>query len=150
MGAVATTSGPAYGGDVATSWLTIEVFDGISPARLWRLSHGEGLLLAALTNGASDWTWHEHRWGIVLELAFDDEQQRNDFPSLPAVQAALDAAPDRVSGVLVYRGRGGGAGAGLPRHPRPAPFAGAAALPEPDEDPRIELHTEPDVVAAAD
>ena len=147
---MARASAGAYGGDVATSWLTIEVFDGISPARLWRLSHGEGLLLAALTNGASDWAWHEHRWGIVLELAFDDEQQRNDFPLLQAVQAALDAAPDRVSGVLVYRGRGGGAGAGLPRRPRPAPIPGAAALPEPDEDPRIEFHTEPDVVAAAD
>jgi hypothetical protein len=146
---------------VAESWLTIEVFDGAFPARQWRMSHGEGLLLAALTNGARDWSWHEHRWGIVLELAFDAEQKRNDFPSLPAVQAALDAAPDRVSGVLVYRGRGGGAGAGLSRHPRPAPFAGAAALPEPDEEwlsggtrgaaPLVgEFQTEPDVVAAGD
>jgi hypothetical protein len=130
-------------------WLTIEVFDGDLPASQWRESHGEALLLSALTNGGTDWTWHEHRWGVVLELAFDDEQRRDGFSSLPAVRAALDAVPDRVSGVLVYRGRGGGAGAGLPRRPRPAPLAGAVAAPEPDEDPLFELGTDQDVTPAA-
>jgi hypothetical protein len=145
---IAAPNGTAYGGRVA-EWLTIEVFDGAFPASRWRAAHGEALLLTALTNGGTDWHWHVHRWGLVLELAFDEEQQRNNFPSIPAVRAALDAVPDRVSGVLVYRGRGGGAGAGLPRRPQPTPLAGAAALTEPDEDPFIELHAEPDVSVTA-
>jgi hypothetical protein len=132
-----------------SEWLTIEVFDGAFPANQWRAAHGEALLLTALTNGGTNWTWHEHRWGIVLELEFENEQQRNDFASLPGVQAALDAVPDRVSGVLVYRGRGGGAGAALPRRPRPTPLAGAVALPEPEEDSYIELHAEPNATAHA-
>jgi hypothetical protein len=132
---------------VVAEWLTIEVFDGAFPARQWRDAHGEALLLTALTNGGTDWVWHEHRWGLVLEIAFEDEQKRSNFPFLPAVLATLDAVPDRVSGVLVYHGRGGGAGAGLPRRPRPAPLAGGVELPEPDEDPRIELHAEPDVLS---
>jgi hypothetical protein len=132
-----------------SEWLTIEVFDGAFPARQWRDAHGEALLLTALTNGGTDWAWHEHRWGIVLELAFEDEQKRNNFPFLPAVQAALDAVPDRVSGVLVYHGRGGGAGAGLPRRPRPAPLAGAASLPEPEPESWIDFRSDPDVVSSA-
>jgi hypothetical protein len=47
------------------------------------------------------------------------------------VQAALDAVPDPVNGLLVYRGRGGGAGSVSPRKPRPSAGAGAMALPEP-------------------
>jgi hypothetical protein len=145
---IAAPNSTAYRGGVA-EWLTIEVFDGAFPASQWRAAHGEALLLTALTNGGADWRWHEHRWGLVLELAFDEERQRNNFPSIPAVRAALDAVPDHVNGVLVYRGRGGGAGAGLPRRPRPTPLAGAAAMPEPDEDPLIELSAEPDVSVIA-
>ena len=120
-------------------WLTIEVFDGAFPARQWRAAHGNALLEAGVTNGASDWAWHEHRWGVVLELEFDGEPRRDAFRTLPAVQAALDAVPDRVSGLLVYRGRGGGAGAGSRRRPRPSPPAGAAALPEPGPEHLVEL-----------
>jgi hypothetical protein len=47
------------------------------------------------------------------------------------VQAALDAVPDPVNGLLVYRGRGGGAGARRPRRPKPSAGAGALELPEP-------------------
>jgi hypothetical protein len=47
------------------------------------------------------------------------------------VRAALDAVPDPVNGLLVYRGRGGGAGAGTRRRPRPFAGAGAVELPEP-------------------
>jgi hypothetical protein len=120
-------------------WLTIEVFDGAFPARQWRAAHGNTLLEAAITNGAADWAWHEHRWGVVLELEFNDDQRREAFRVLPAVRAALDAVPDPVSGLLIYRGRGGGAGAGSRRRPRPSPLAGAAALPEPEPEPLIEL-----------
>ena len=122
-----------------SEWLSIEVFDGAFPATLWRNAHGESLVEAALTNGAEDWVWHQHRWGVVLEIAFTEEDRREAFRNLPAVRAALDAVPDPVSGLLVYPGRGGGSGAGVPRRPRPAPVAGAAALPEPPPEPLIEL-----------
>jgi hypothetical protein len=124
-------------------WLSIEVFDGAFPATLWRNAHGEALVEAALTNGAMNWEWHQHRWGVVLEIAFTEEDRREAFRSLPAVLAALDAVPDPVSGLLVYPGRGGGSGAGVPRRPRPAPIAGAAALPEPPPEPLIELSAVP-------
>lgn len=84
-----------------------------------------------MTNGAKHWTWHEPRWGVILELEFSDEGARDRFRELPAVTAALDAVPDPVSGLFVYPGRGGGSGAGKPRRPRPAPAAGAAELDEP-------------------
>ncbi len=55
------------------------------------------------------------------------------------VQAALDAVPDPVNGLLVYRGRGGGAGATSPRRPRPGAGAGAMSLPEPGDEPVLKL-----------
>src|SRR4029077_15231223 len=64
--------------DVA-QWLSIEVFDGAFPATLWRNAHGESLVEAALTNGAENWAWHEHRWGVVLEIAFTEEDRRDAF-----------------------------------------------------------------------
>jgi len=50
------------------------------------------------------------------------------------VQAALDAVPDPVSGLIVYKGRGGSAGRLRPRRPRPLAGAGAVALPIPVEE----------------
>jgi hypothetical protein len=116
-------------------WLTIEVFDGEVPASGWRRAHEDDLIEAAVTNGASFWDWHTTRWGVVLELLFDTDERLERFRHLPAVRAALDDVPDRVHGLLVYRGRGGGADALVPRRPRPAPVAGAAPLPitEPHE-----------------
>jgi hypothetical protein len=113
-------------------WLTIEVQHGeVFPADGWRRAYGESLIEAAVTNGAQNWKWHAPRWGVILELAFRDEEARNAFRGLPAVIAALDAVPDPVFGVLLYPGRGGGSGAGMPRRPRPAPVAGAAEAEEP-------------------
>ncbi|HEY2174883.1 MAG TPA: hypothetical protein VGH85_13830 [Mycobacteriales bacterium] len=112
-------------------WLTIEVFDGDFPASGWWRAHGEALLEAAVTNRAQQWAHHEHRWGVVLELEFADDDAAESYRYLPAVAAALDAVPDKVAGLLVYRGRGGGAGARSPRRPRPHLGAGSAALPEP-------------------
>lgn len=115
-------------------WLTIEVFDGPAPAVSWRTGYGDALIGSAVSLGAVYWEWHEHRWGVVLELLFRDEVDVRAFRDVPVVRAALDAAPDPVNGVLVYRGRGGGSGAAVPRRPRPAPVAGAVALPEPVPD----------------
>ena len=122
-------------------WLSIEIFDGEFPASSWRRAHGDNLTEAAITNGALRWQWHNHRWGVVLELEFRDEQQRDRFRDLPAVTAALDAVPDPVRGLLVYPGRGGGSGARVPRRPRPLPMAGAGVRPAPVEEQFIRLTT---------
>jgi hypothetical protein len=119
---------------VAAEWLTIEVVDAGAPASGWRSAHGEALVEAAVTRGALYWEWHETRWGVVLELVFPDDERLDRFRRLPALLAALDAAPDPVHGLAVYRGRGGGSGARVPRRPLPRPVAGAAAWPLPDDD----------------
>ncbi len=122
-----------YGCRVA-EWLTIEVLDAEGfPASLWQHAHGNDLVEAAVTHGALYWEWHETRWGVVLELVFAEDEPLERYRDLPAVRAALDAVPDRVSGLLVYRGRGGGAGASVPRRPRPKPVAGSAEWPAPEE-----------------
>ncbi len=111
-------------------WLTIEVFDAEGfAASTWQDAHGNDLVEAAVTHGALYWEWHETRWGRVLELAFPDDERLERYRELPAVPAALDAVPDRVHGLLVYRGRGGGSGARVPRRPRPNPVAGSAEWP---------------------
>lgn len=118
-------------------WLTIEVFDADAAAWAWRDRHAQDLVSLALSTGATYWEWHEHRYGVALELCFRDEDAREAFRGLPAMRAALELAPDPVSGVLVYRGRGGGAGA--PARPRPRPFRGqgALALPVPVDVPEL-------------
>lgn len=130
--------GPAYRDGVA-EWLTVEVFDADFPATRWRRAHEDALIEAAVTNGASAWEWHDTRWGVVLELLFGTDEELERFRGLPVVLAALDAVPDRVRGLLVYRGRGGGAGAPVPRRPRPAPVAAAASLPAPEPDEFVRL-----------
>ncbi len=111
--------------------MSIEVLDGAMSASLWAEAHGDALIEAAFTGGATDWGWHRHTWGVVLELCFEDEAAWERFRVRPAVDAALDAVPDPVSGIIVYRGRGGSAGRGLPRRPRPLIGSGAASLPLP-------------------
>ncbi|WP_207225803.1 hypothetical protein [Blastococcus saxobsidens] len=85
------------------NWVTIEVFDGGTPAAAWLRAWHDSLVETAVTSGARFWDEHEHRWGVVLEFVFDEEIQRDGFRDSPAVRAALDAAPDPVN-----------AGAGLP------------------------------------
>ena len=121
--------GPAYR-DVVAEWLTVEVFDADFPATQWRRAHQDALVEAALTNGVISWEWHDTRWGVVLELLFPTDEHVDRYRQLPVVLAALDAVPDRVGGLVVYRGRGGGAGAPVPRRPRPVPLVAAAALPD--------------------
>jgi len=111
--------------------MSIEVLDGASSASLWAEAHGDALIEAAFTGGATDWGWHRHTWGVVLELSFVDEAAWDRFRARAAVDAALEAVPDPVSGLIVYRGRGGNAGRGEPRRPRPLIGSGAASLPLP-------------------
>jgi hypothetical protein len=70
----------------------------------WQEQHDSALIEAALTSGA----WHADRWGVVVEVLFDTEQQWEEFRGLPVVRAALDAVPDPVNGLLIYPGRSGG------------------------------------------
>jgi hypothetical protein len=121
-------------------WWSIEVFDASEqPARRWKEAHQDALTEAAITNGATYWEWHEHRYGVVFEVLFEDDAQWEAFRELPAVRTALDSVPDPVNGLLIYRGRGGGAGPRKPRKPKPAPSASAVELPEPEQMPMIDV-----------
>ena len=99
---------------MAERW-SIEVLHGEVSAFRWQEQHDSALIEAALTNGVRDGTWHADRWGVVFEVLFDTEDRWEAFRGLPVVRAALDAVPDPVNGLLIYRGRGGGAGTREPR-----------------------------------
>ena len=114
-------------------WWSVEVFHGETRASSWKDAYSSALIESAIAHGAADWTWIEHRHGVVFEVCFPSDDQFEAFRVLPAVLAALDAVPDPVNGLLIYRGRGGGAGVASPRRPRPTAGAGAAELPEPQE-----------------
>jgi hypothetical protein len=120
-------------------WWSIEVLHGELSAYRWQEQHDSSLIEAALTNGAIDGSWHAGSWGVIFEVFFETAEQWEAFRALPAVRAALDAVPDPVNGLLVYRGRGGGADARKPRKPKPAPAASAVSLPEPQAEPRFDL-----------
>jgi hypothetical protein len=96
-------------------WITVEVFDGAFAAVLWADAWRDRLVEAAVTGGARYWDDHEHRWGVVLEFTFDDEQARDAFLDSPLLRAALD-------------------GTRQPRRPRPIRRRGGAELPAPDPD----------------
>lgn len=113
--------------------MSIEVLDGEFPAYLWMQAHGDSLVEAALQCDVVEWQWRHFDWGTVLEMDFTDENGWERFRANAGVQAALDAVPDRVSGLLIYRGRGGTSAPREPRRPRPLAGAGAAALEFPDE-----------------
>ncbi|MBV9661423.1 MAG: hypothetical protein JO337_09720 [Acidimicrobiales bacterium] len=114
-----------------SAWYSIEVFDGATSALLWAEAYRDALIETAITNGASDWSWHRHTWGVVFEVSFDNEEAWDGFANLAIVRAALDAVPDPLTGLIVYRGRGGSSGASFPRKPRPLIGSGSAALPLP-------------------
>jgi len=69
-------------------WWSIEVFDGEFPATRWRDTYSSTFIESAISHGATDWTWHVHRWGVVFEAAFDEDAQWEAFCGLPAVRAA--------------------------------------------------------------
>jgi hypothetical protein len=121
-------------------WWSIEVFDSHLQAALhWKDSYREALVESAFTRGAVEWGWIEHSHGVVFEVCFADEAAWEAFRALPGTQAAIDAAPDPVNGVLVYRGRGGGSGARWPKRPKPTAGAGAVELPEPQAERPVDL-----------
>ncbi|HUC56458.1 MAG TPA: hypothetical protein VMA95_03595 [Streptosporangiaceae bacterium] len=121
-------------------WWSIEVFDSeVQAALRWKDSYRISLVEAAITTGAIEWAWIEHKTGVVFEVCFADEDKFNVFRNLAPVIAALDSVPDPVSGLLVYRGRGGSSGAGKPRRPKPTAGAGAMSLPEPVEQRVLDL-----------
>jgi hypothetical protein len=128
---------------VMAEWWSIEVFHGEFAASRWQDSHSSALIESAVSNGALDWAWIHHHYGVVFEICFVDEAQWGRFRNLPAVRAALDSVPDPVNGLLIYRGRGGGSGSPAPREPRPAAGAGAVDLPEPADE--LVLHLSPAV-----
>ena len=114
-----------------SAWYSIEVFDGATSASVWAEAYRDALMETAITSGASDWSWHRHTWGVVFEVCFADEQSWESYANLAVVRAALDAVPDPVTGLIVYRGRGGSSGSPFPRKPRPLSGSGSAALPLP-------------------
>jgi len=121
-------------------WWSIEVFDSqVQAALRWKDSYRTQIVEAAITSGAIEWAWIEHRNGVVFEVCFPDEARWEAFRALPGIQAAIDSVPDPVNGVLVYRGRGGAAGSRRPRRPRPSAGAGAVELPEPAPERRLDL-----------
>jgi hypothetical protein len=125
--------------DIVAEWWSIEVFHGEFSAARWKDSYGSALTESAVTHGAVDWEWHEYRWGVIFQISFADDAQWTSFRELPQVQAALDAVPDRVNGLLIYRGRGGSSGTPSRRPRRPSAGAGALELPEPEDDSLVDL-----------
>jgi hypothetical protein len=121
-------------------WWSIEVFHGeFQAASRWKDAYGTSLTESAISHGAVEWGWIGHRSGVVFEVCFRDDAQWEAFRQLPVVMSALDAVPDRVNGLLIYRGRGGGAGSRRPRRPRPTAGAGAVELPEPENERVLDL-----------
>lgn len=129
-------------------WWSIEVLDGPhSSAAGWRDAHQERMVSAAIAFGVREWAWRVFSWGVLFEVAFDSSDASLSsgawagFRELPAVQAALDAVPDPVNGLLIYPGRGGSAGRVQPRRPRPTAGAGAAPIPREQVPQRVTLAT---------
>jgi hypothetical protein len=120
-------------------WWSIEVLHGEFSAFQWQRSYDSELIEAALTNGAVDSNWHAGDWGVAFEVCFNTSQEWEAFRNVPLVRAALDAVPDPVNGLLIYRGRGGTSASGKPRRPRPAPSTSAMALPEPVDEVVLDL-----------
>ena len=109
-------------------WWSIEVFSGDkAPASQWRYAYEDALTEAAVTHGAMYWDWYDSQYGVVFEVCFATEEEWAAFRELPAVRGALDAVPDPVSGLLIYRGRGGAAGSRNPRKPKPPPSVAPAS-----------------------
>lgn len=118
----------------AADWWSIEILDAEharTSAAAWRDAYEQTLAESLVTNGVAAWEWYGHSWGVVLEVSFAEERSWLAWKALPGTQAALDAVPDPVAGLLVHRGHGGSSGHYVPRRPRVAPAADRAAVPEP-------------------
>ena len=120
-------------------WWSIEVMHGEVSAFRWQEQHDSALIEAALTNGATDGSWHADQWGVVFEVQFGTEEQWEAFRNLPVVRAALDAVPDPVHGLLSTAAAAEGRVTRQPRKPKPAPGTSAVSLPEPEAEPYLDL-----------
>lgn len=68
-------------------WWSIEVFDSeVQAALRWKDSYSSTLIESAITSGAVDWSWIEHRYGVVFEVCFADDSQWDRFRALLGVQ----------------------------------------------------------------
>ena len=76
------------------------VFHGEFAASRWQDSYSSALIESAVSNGATEWAWIQHHYGVVFEICLADEAQWERFRNLPAVRAALDAVPNPVNGLL--------------------------------------------------
>jgi hypothetical protein len=130
--------GPRHGRNIAVAaqWWSIEVLHGEYSAFRWQEQHDSALIEAALANGVRDGAWHADRRRVVFEVLFDTEEQWETFCGLPVVCAALDAVPDPVNGLLIYRGRDGEAR--QPFRPKPAPSSAAVSLPASADNPCLD------------
>jgi hypothetical protein len=111
----------------------MEAIDGPTAAATWADTYGDDLVREAIAHGALDWNRHDHPWGVVFEFEFLDEVDWDHFRDALTVRTAIDAAPDPLHGLMLYRGRGGSAGTWEIRRPRPLTGSGAVALPVPVE-----------------
>lgn len=109
-------------------WMSVEIFDGAFPARVWADAHQDSLAETALTNGALDWEIKRTGDSVVFEVAFATEAQWLAFRQLEPVQNALRTAPDPLAGVIIYRGRSTDLGTLAPRKPKPRIGTGSGAL----------------------
>ena len=130
-------------------WMSIEVFDGSFSAGSWQEAWGDRLVENAIVSDALDWNWHRSSWGVIFEVAFEDEAAWDAYRASLGVEVALSAVPDPVRGIIVYKGRGGSSGTRKPRKPRPLIGSGAAELPLPLDEEwfliREQFQTPPDV-----
>jgi hypothetical protein len=115
------------------TWWSIEVIDGATSASSWHEAWGDAMVETALAEQADDWSWHQHRWGVVFEVSLPDDAAWERFLAAATVQAALDAVPSPTFGLIIYKGRGGSAGSASYPPKRPLAGAGAVALPIPEE-----------------
>jgi len=113
--------------------ISIEIADGPFSAQSWQHAYGDRITSTAVEHGAVEWRWIEREWGIVCEIAFAREKEYERWRALPGIDAAFDAVPDPVAGLIFHRGWGGTSGSGEPRRPRPVAGAGAAELEFEDE-----------------
>ena len=113
--------------------IEVEILDAAFPASSWQHAYGDVVTNVAMEWSGLDWDWEEHRWGLVLKIAFPSEAEFEKWRSTPVVIAALDAVPDPVNGLIFHRGWGGTSGSGEPRRGKPLAGAGGAEVPVPDD-----------------
>jgi len=59
---------------VMGEWWSIEVFHGeFQAASQWKDAYSSTLIESAISHGATEWAWIEHRHGVVFEVQFPEE-----------------------------------------------------------------------------